>query len=237
MNIRGLQPFTMVDFPGKLACVVFVGNCNFRCGYCHNPVLVFDPESQPQISEEFFFDFLEKRKGKLDGVVISGGEPSLRSALDDFIREIKKSGFAVKLDTNGSNAKRVMRIWNEHGIDAFGIDYKAPISKYPHITNCKDEDIAKKVQEMIKFAVDNQVPTDVRTTVHRSLLSPEDLKEMRRELDALGQKKWVLQQFHPVDIIDDDLLHEPTYSDRELLDLSKEIGGETHVRGLKGILI
>ena len=146
-------------------------------------------------------------------------------------------GLMAKKKTKSGNAKRVMRIWNEHGIDAFGIDYKAPISKYPHITNCKDEDIAKKVQEMIKFAVDNQVPTDVRTTVHRSLLSPEDLKEMRRELDALGQKKWVLQQFHPVDIIDDDLLHEPTYSDRELLDLSKEIGGETHVRGLKGILI
>lgn len=237
MNIRGLQPFTMVDFPGKLACVVFVGNCNFRCGYCHNPVLVFDPESQPQISEEFFFDFLEKRKGKLDGVVISGGEPSLRSALDDFIREVKSRGFAVKLDTNGSNAERVKRIWNEHGIDAFGIDYKAPASKYPHISNCNDENIAGKVQNMIKFAVDNHVPTDVRTTVHRSLLSPEDLKEMRRELYALGQKRWVLQQFHPVDIIDDDLLYEPTYSDRELLDLAREIGNDTHVRGLKGILI
>jgi pyruvate formate lyase activating enzyme len=237
MNIRGLHPFTLVDFPGKLACVVFVGNCNFRCGYCHNPALVFDPESQPHIPEEEFFDFLDHRVGKLDGVVISGGEPSLRSALDNFIGEIKSRRFAVKLDTNGSNANRVMKICEDHGIDAFGIDYKAPVAKYPHVTNCDDADIAEKVHTLIRFAVENKIPADVRTTVHRFLLSPEDLHEMRRELDELGQEDWVLQQFHPAEIIDESLLEEDTYSDQELLNLATELGGETRVRGLKGILL
>ncbi len=237
MNIRGLHPFTMVDFPGKLACVVFVGNCNFRCGYCHNPALVFDPESQPRISEEEFFDFLQRRKGKLDGVVISGGEPSLRSALEDFIREIKSRKFQVKLDTNGTNASRTMQICVDHGIDAFGIDYKAPVAKYPHVTNCTDENIAQNVHDLIGFAVTNKIQTDVRTTVHRSLLSPDDLHIMRDELDELGQEDWVLQQFHPADIIDESLLEEPTYTDRELLELAENLGGGTRVRGLKGILL
>jgi pyruvate formate lyase activating enzyme len=170
-------------------------------------------------------------------VVISGGEPSLRSALEDFIREIKSRKFQVKLDTNGTNASRTMQICVDHGIDAFGIDYKAPVAKYPHVTNCTDENIAQNVHDLIGFAVTNKIQTDVRTTVHRSLLSPEDLHIMRDELDELGQEDWVLQQFHPADIIDESLLEEPTYTDRELLELAENLGGGTRVRGLKGILL
>jgi pyruvate formate lyase activating enzyme len=236
MNIRGIRRFTMVDYPGKMACVVFVGDCNFRCGYCHNPCLVFDPESQPLVSEEEFFDFLDKRHGKLDGVVISGGEPILRRPLPEFIKKIKDKGFMVKLDTNGSMPDKVFKIHEELGLDALGVDYKAPLDKYNHITQCANSGLGEKALKLIKFAVDNDILLDVRTTVHKSLLSESDLNKMREELSSVGLKTWTLQQFNPVDIIDDSLLEEDTYRDRELINLAKAMDN-TNVRGLNGVII
>ncbi len=236
MNIRGIVPFTLVDFPGKMACVVFVGNCNFRCGYCHNPCLVFDPESQPLINEEKFFEFLEKRQGKLDGVVISGGEPILRKALLSFVKKIKAMGFLVKLDTNGSMPEKVFKIHNEVGIDALGVDYKAPLDKYNEISQCSIPELGKKALKVISFALDNNIFIDVRTTVHKALLSKNDLSKMREELSSVGLKTWTLQQFHSGEIIDDSLLEKETYNDLELIKIAKSLG-DTNVRGLSGIII
>jgi len=236
MNIRGMARFTLVDFPGKMACIVFVGDCNFRCAYCHNPCLVFDPESQPLISEEEFFEFLEKRKGKLDGVVVSGGEPSLRKALLSFVRKIKDMGFLVKLDTNGSIPEQVIKIHNEVGLDALGVDYKAPLDKYNEISQCQIPGIGEKTLELIKFALDKKIFIDVRTTVHKALLSEADLRKMREELSSTGLGIWTLQQFHPSEIIDESLLEKENYSDRELVKISDMLG-DTKVRGLTGIII
>jgi pyruvate formate lyase activating enzyme len=227
----------MIDYPGKLSCIVFVGECNFRCPYCHNPCLVFDPESQPLIPEHDIFEFLETRKGKLDGVVISGGEPILQPKLLDFIRKVKALGFLVKLDTNGSIPKKIFDIHREVGIDALGVDYKAPVAKYNEITLCPLPDLGLKVQSVIKFALDNNIPIDVRTTVHQSLLSKEDLEIMREELNSLGLGRWTLQQFNPVEIIDESLLTKPTYTDHELYHIAKELGNGTMVRGLKGMIL
>jgi pyruvate formate lyase activating enzyme len=236
MNIRGLHKFSLVDYPGKMACIVFVGECNCRCPYCHNPCLVFDPESQPHIEDTQVFAFLEKRKGKLDGVVISGGEPSLRSGLAKFAKKIKEMGFLVKLDTNGSNPRTVIKCIEDGIIDALGVDYKAPSSLYNKIAGTHINDFAGKVHEVISYAVKKNMFIDVRTTVHKSLLSLDDLREMRKTLDGIGLKKWFLQQFHPVEIIDDELLAQPTYSDEELLSFAKSLDN-TYVRGLKGIIV
>lgn len=236
MNIRGMRTFSMIDFPGKLSCVVFAGNCNFKCAYCHNPSLVFDPESQPEITEKQFLAFLDKRVGRLDGVVISGGEPSLRRGLVSFAKKIKAKGFMIKLDTNGSVPEKVFEIHREVGINALGVDYKAPSVKYSEITNCKIPELAEKVHSVIRFAIENNISIDVRTTVHQHLLSVDELKTMRRELHSLGQKEWTLQQFNPSEIIDDNLLLHKTYTDSELLSIADSFG-DTRVRGLKGILI
>lgn len=236
MNIRGMRAFSMIDFPGKLACVVFAGNCNFKCAYCHNPALVFDPESQPEIAEKDFFSFLDKRIGRLDGVVISGGEPSLRHGLLSFVKKIKAKGFMIKLDTNGSTPEKVFEIHREAGLDALGVDYKAPSVKYKEVTNCKIPELADKVHSIIRFAIKNNISIDVRTTVHQHLLSKDDLKTMRQELRSLGQKEWTLQQFNPAEIIDDNLLQHKTYTDLELLGIADYLG-DTRVRGLKGIII
>ena len=236
MNIRGIQKFSLIDYPGKISCVLFVGDCNCRCPYCHNPCLVFDPESQPGISEEEVFTFLEKRRGKLDGVVISGGEPSLRRNLAAFAGKIKEMGFLVKLDTNGSNPEQVIEYIKEGLIDALGIDYKAPSSMYNEVTLSNIPDFAERVHRIISFAVEENVFVDIRTTIHKKLLSYHDLQIMRKELSGVGQKKWVLQQFNPVEIIDDELLESPTYSDEELVQIARTLG-DTHVRGLKGIFV
>jgi pyruvate formate lyase activating enzyme len=236
MNIRGMQKFSLVDYPGKMACILFVGDCNFRCAYCHNPCLVFDPESQPLIEEKKVIRFLRSRINKLDGVVVSGGEPSLRNGLSDFIKKIKDMGFLVKLDTNGSNPEKVIDNHKAGNIDALGVDYKAPSYKYNEVSSSCSPKLAEKVHKLIKYAVDENIFIDVRTTVHKKLLSCEDLKNMRGELDEVGLKEWTLQQFNPVEIIDDDLLMSETYSDHELVGIAQSMDN-TRVRGLKGIFI
>lgn len=237
MNIRGLQRFTMVDYPGKIACVIFNGGCNFRCPYCHNPCLVFDPESQPLIDEAQIMAFLESRRDKLDGVVISGGEPTLQSALPSYAAQIKAMGFSVKVDTNGSMPEVVISMLRDGVIDALGVDYKGPAELYNQIASCDIPDLASRVHKLLEYAVNHHVPVDVRTTVHRSLLPVEKLREMRAELNDLGIRQWTLQQFHPVEVIDETLLTLPTYTDRELLDIAKDLGGITKVRGLKGLFL
>ncbi len=237
MDIRGLTKFTLIDFPGKISCILYAGGCNFRCPYCHNPHLVIDPESQPELSENFIFDFLKRRSGKLEGVVISGGEPSLRDALIDFTRKIKDMGYLIKLDTNGSNPDVIFSIHKNGCLDALGLDYKAPASGYMELVRTNITDIAERVRKTISYAIDNNILVDVRTTVHRKFHSPENLLEMRNELNSLGVSAWTLQQFHAAEVIEDGLEGEPTYSDTELIELAQELGNHTRVRGLKGSFI
>ena len=236
MNIRGLTKFSLVDYPGKLACVVFVGNCNFRCPFCHNPYLVLDPESQPLIAEDDFLEFLQARRGKLEGVVISGGEPSLRKQLRAFAKKIKSMGFLVKLDTNGTNHKTVRELHDIGALDHLGVDYKAPSYRYAEVTGIERKDLVACVQATIGFALKARIPLDVRTTVHKSILSIEDLFDIREELDLIGIKDWTIQQFHPVELIDNGLLSIQSYSDMELLSISRRMSN-TKVRGLKGVFI
>ncbi len=237
MIIRGLQPFSMLDFPGKFSCIVFVGNCNFRCPYCHNPSLVFDPESQPEVTREYFFDFLSRRQGRLDGVVISGGEPTLHPGLPGFVDMVKNMKYLVKLDTNGTNPEMVRRIHEANRIDYIAIDYKAPAARYSLVT--RNAGHAALVQQTIRYAAEQGIPMEIRTTVHRDLLGEGDFTIMRRELDGLGAKRWYLQQFNTTspELVDDSLLGRPTYSDLELLHIAEAVGGDTHARGLTGSLI
>lgn len=231
MAINGLRKFSLIDYPGKISCVVFFGNCNFRCPFCHNPVLIFDPESQGRISPDQFADFLIQRRGKLDAVVFSGGEPSLDPDLPACAGLAKKAGFQVKLDTNGSFPQVIRSLYSEGWLDALGIDYKAPAQKYPSICGNSDPRIADRVRESIAFAVRNGIELDIRTTVHRALLSEADLRTIYEELQALGVVRWTLQQFHHAELIDESLNDVPTWSDRELKELAASLGSMARVRG------
>lgn len=236
MNIRGITKFTLVDYPGKVACIVFMGGCNFCCPYCQNPFLVIDPESQPLITEEKFFNFLDKRIGKLDAVVVSGGEPTLDDGLVEFSKKVKERGFLVKIDTNGSNLKIMKQLYDEGCLDFIGLDYKAPMEKYDNLLKTDNPDTIKKIKQTIKasilFIVNQKITYEIRTTVHKMLLSKDDLIKMRNELNEFGIREWVLQQFNPTEGLDNALLGIGTYTDEELVEIARHLPN-TKVRGLK----
>ena len=144
-EIAGLQKTTFIDYPEKIACIVFTQGCNFSCGYCHNPELF--EHKEPALSVQAFFEFLNKRKGKLDGVVITGGEPTLHKDLKEFIKSIKDLGFLVKLDTNGTNPDLLQELFNQNLLDYVAMDIKAPLNKYEQVTrvNVNIEKIQKSI--------------------------------------------------------------------------------------------
>lgn len=233
MPVSGLQKFSLIDYPGKLCCIVFFGHCNFRCPYCHNPALVFDPESQGSMSPVELARFLESRKGKLDGVVFSGGEPTLDPDLPICMKAAKELGFSVKLDTNGTSPDVIRLLHGQHTLDSLGIDFKAPFSDYPRITFIQNPHLAEKVKESMRYALSQGIELEIRTTVHKKILSPEMLKTMYAELRELGIEKWVLQQFHKAELIDEELNSEETYSDSELTALARSLGPAVSVRGCR----
>ena len=212
--IGGIQKTTLVDFPGKVAAIVFTQGCNFRCGYCHNPSLIskshFELDSE-SFTKEKFFSFLKNRIGKLDGVVITGGEPTLQSGLYDFIKEIKQMGFEVKLDTNGTNPQIIEQLIKDNLLDYIAMDIKAPIEKYDLITcvNTNKDDILKTI-ELIK---NSKVDYEFRTTVLKSQLSYDDFNQIGQIIK--GAKRYYLQKFVPAEILDKKLVTEVTYSNEE----------------------
>ena len=238
MDLRGFAKFSLVDYPGRISSIVFAGGCNLRCPFCHNPCLVLDPTSQPRVTEREFFKFLNTRKGLLEGVVVSGGEPTLQKDLPEFVSGIKERGFLVKLDTNGTHPEVLGPLLAAHAIDDLGIDYKVPAARYSEVAAdpAQGEIFAANVAKSIRLAFASGIEPDIRTTVHRELLSPADLAQMWNELQELGVNRWYLQQFNPVEVLADGLEKCETYADSELAKLAHglDANGRVRVRGLHG---
>lgn len=209
MRIAGLQKSSLIDYPEKIACIVFTQGCNFRCGYCHNPELFENKE--PLISLEAFFDFLKSRQGKLDGVVITGGEPTLQKDLKEFIKNIKDLGFLVKLDSNGTNYEVLKDLVNENLLDYIAMDIKAPIDKYEFIVNCNVN--IENIKKSINLIKNSGIDYEFRTTVLKSQLSYEDFEKIGQLIS--GAKRYYLQKFVPSKILDETLMGEETYSNQE----------------------
>jgi pyruvate formate lyase activating enzyme len=197
VRIGGFLPFSLIDFPGCISCVLFTQGCPFRCPYCHNPELVEPSRFGPTFSEDQFFAFLKTRKGRLDGVVITGGEPTIQHDLLEFIKEIKKEGFRVKLDTNGTRPDVVKRLQDEGLVDYFAMDIKAPLEKYETIVGTKVAISA--IFETIQCIMKGPIDYEFRTTVVKDLLSFEDIIEIAKSIK--GAKKYVLQRFLPNKIL------------------------------------
>ncbi len=188
MTVSGMVKSSFVDYPGLLACVLFVPGCNYNCFYCHNRQLI--DGTHEIMLPGYVEDFLKRRAGMLDGVVISGGEPTLQPDLMFFLESIKSLGYKIKLDTNGSSPKVVREIWNAGLCDYFAVDYKAPKSRYREI--CGLEADAKKVLETIRMLYESSARFEVRTTVIPQLAEP-DLILMAKELPPLP--KYVLNKY------------------------------------------
>ena len=192
MRIDGLQKMTLLDFPGKVACTVFTGGCNFRCPFCHNALLVTKLPEKPDYTEDEILSFLEKRVGLLDGVAITGGEPLLNPDIGDFIRKIRDMGYAVKLDTNGSFPERLKAIVGEGLVDYVAMDIKNRREKYAETIGLKNLDLSK-IEESIEFLKSGAVDYEFRTTVVKQFHTVEDIRAAAEWIS--GAKRYFLQNF------------------------------------------
>lgn len=192
MKIHGLNKLTLLDYPGHMACTVFTGHCNMRCPFCHNAPLVLFPDTQPELPPEKFFTFLAKRRGILEGVCITGGEPTLAPDLAQFIEKIKALGYLVKLDTNGTNPDLLRRLVAANLIDFVAMDIKSSLAHYAEavgIANfCTDA-----VRESADFLMHAGIPYEFRTTVVRELHSANIFSEIGTWLH--GADHYYLQAF------------------------------------------
>ena len=211
MLLLGLTKTTLLDYPGHVASTIFTGGCNFRCPFCHNGQLVLNPAGEESISEEEVFDHLRKRKNVLDGVCITGGEPTIQADLYIFIQKIKDMGYSIKLDTNGTNPQLLEKLVEDKLIDYVAMDVKNTSLKYPETAFCT-ENALKRVKESVDYLLKGMIPYEFRTTVVRELHDAGDLKEIASWI--AGADCWYIQSYKDSDNVIDHRFH--AYSKEEL---------------------
>ena len=234
MIIAGLVKFSLNDFPGKTSAVVFTRGCNFRCRYCHNPELVLPEKYAPEISTDEIFNFLETRQGKLDAVCVTGGEPTQHADLPEFLEKIKKMGFLVKLDSNGTRPEVLEKIIEKKLVDYIAMDIKAPFEKYQDITGvaAAPEKLKKSVQIILASGTSpaGSAPTgsspfglqhEFRTTIVKSLTTFDDLRKIAQSVR--GAQNYFLQRFVPTKLNDPTLMNDVSYSEGDLNELATEL--------------
>lgn len=203
LNIQGLQKTTLLDYPGHVAATVFFGGCNMRCGFCHNMDIVVT-DASPAYTDRDILDFLSKRTGILDGVCLTGGEPTLYSDLPGFIEKIRESGFMVKLDTNGTNPRMLEKLVNEGLIDYVAMDIKTSLSNYEAACgfNCID---TKPIKESIDFLLRGECEYEFRTTAVAEYLDDRSVSEIASTI--AGAKRYYLQGYVESEFVPDKSLH------------------------------
>lgn len=221
--IGGLQKSSLIDYPEKIAAIIFTQGCNFRCPYCHNPELI---EGKGE-TVNGVLEFLKTRIGKLDGVVITGGEPTIHKDLPEFIKEIKGLGFAVKLDTNGTNPEMLNTLIQEKLIDYVAMDIKAPIGqysdKYSEVTcsSVNIDNILKSIEILKNSQIYQNFDYEFRTTVVKSQLTTDDFEEIGKLIK--GSKKYYLQKFVPSKTLNKTFMNQTTYTDEEFIQIIKAL--------------
>ena len=196
MKIAGLQKLTLLDYPGKTACTVFFGGCNFRCPFCHNWELL-DGSYPPQMDDEQLISFLQKRKGILDGVCITGGEPLLSDAIIPLLEKIRGLGYAIKIDTNGSFPERLKRIIDAGLADYVAMDIKNSPEKYAETSGGFSD--MEKIRQSIALLVNGSIDYEFRTTVVDELHKADDFHGIGKLIS--GAEKWHLQKFADRDTV------------------------------------
>jgi pyruvate formate lyase activating enzyme len=217
MEFGGFEKFTLIDYPTKVAAMVYTIGCPFRCPYCHNPELV-NETCEVRIDEKEILDFLDGRKGMLDALVITGGEPSMHGEkLISFMREVKSRGFLVKLDSNGVDPEFLQKVLDEKLVDYIAMDIKSPFLKYSQTVSMPvDVEAIKRSIEIIK---NSGVEYEFRTTIVKSMLSTEDIEQIGREIE--GASTYYLQKFIPTKCVNPQFLKKVTYSDEEFAELTR----------------
>jgi len=216
-NIKGFIDISLVDWDGKVSSVIFLPNCNFRCPFCQNAKLVLNPDEIPTISFEEIENRLRRLKNWIDGVVITGGEPTLHNKLRLLCAKLKELGFKVKLDTNGTNPNFLQGLMNEKLIDYVALDVKAPLNqeKYLKATGVRSDKLLEKILETLNILREGTIEYEFRTTVVPSIHAEQDIEEICKSIK--GCQKYVIQNFRPTEnMIDPKLQTVKPFSRREL---------------------
>ncbi|MFA7171592.1 MAG: anaerobic ribonucleoside-triphosphate reductase activating protein [Candidatus Paceibacterota bacterium] len=231
MLIGGLQKFTALDYPGKIAATIFTVGCNFRCPFCHNGEIVESgaEAGYEMIDEKEVLDFLKTRQGELDGLCITGGEPTLQKDLADFIMKVKNLGFPVKLDTNGANYAVVENLVKSNLIDYFAIDIKTAFHKYHRVAAPKEG--AQEILKSLELIINSEIPLELRTTVAPGIVGPEDFDDI---ILAICEKnpnilprlcRYSVQAFRPQKCLDKDYEKVYPYEDSVLEEIAVKLRG------------
>jgi pyruvate formate lyase activating enzyme len=228
-EVKGFIKDSLVDWPGKISAVVFLGGCNFRCPYCYNADLVLRPEKLPNIELDRIAGYLVSNP-LLDGVVVSGGEPTIHPDLPELIKWLRSFNLQVKLDTNGSNPEMLRRLLEEGLVDYVAMDLKAPLDRESY-RRATGADCVEKVRESIEILMDDSVPYEFRTTVVPGFLTEEDVVRMAKQVR--GARRYALQQFKPAKELVGILENTDPYPPEALRRLARRIRryvGEVEVR-------
>lgn len=228
MRIAGLIKTTLLDYPGKVACTVFTYGCNFRCDFCHNALLVTE-ENNDNISQDEFFSFLSKRTGILDGVCISGGEPTLQKDLPEFVKKIKDMGFCVKLDTNGYMPDVLQELIDNGLIDYVAMDIKSSPDNYSSICGVNID--IEKIKKSVDILKEGKIDYEFRTTCVKEYHTNEDFEKIASWLQ--GDSKYYLQHFEDSgNLIGNNL---SAFTKEETKEIEKIFLGRVPNIGLRGV--
>jgi pyruvate formate lyase activating enzyme len=218
IDVRGFIETSFLDWDGKITSVIFVPNCDFRCPYCSNSSLIKKIESLPPLDLEIIDEFLIKRQNFIDGVVITGGEPTLQPDLPNYIRHLKSLGFLIKLDTNGSNPQMLKNLLSGKLLDYMAMDIKAPLDERYYKVAAAQVDL-NKIKESIRILLDSDIDYEFRTTICPAFLSEKDIEDIARAIS--GAKKYVLQQFVPKDTLDPEFEKIKPYPKEKLMTIAE----------------
>lgn len=230
--VKGWIKTTLIDFPGQIASILFLGGCNLRCPMCHNADLVLRPAALPDIPLELIFDHLKKNAGKLTGVVVSGGEPCVNARLIPMLRQFRAMGLAIKLDTNGFYPNILGEILAEKLIDYAAIDVKAPPEKYALLCGLPSVDM-DRFQQSLDLLIESRIDHEFRTTVVPNLILEKDVAAIAQWLPP--QSTYILQQFRPQNCLDpayNDLIPYPVDVLRRMQARAEESLNAVSIRGI-----
>ena len=236
MRIQGLQKLTLLDYPERMACTVFTAGCNFRCPFCHNASLVTHIPEKADVDEERFFAFLKKRKGILDGVCVTGGEPLLQADIEDFLQKIKELGYLVKLDTNGTNPTKLKELLNNNELrpDFIAMDIKTSPSRYNELSVNHSEQINYEalIKTSIQLIENHQtIQKEYRTVLVPTLITNTDIENISKILPK--DASWNFSNFENFNCLNSEYNNIQPYSEQEinnLVSIAKKIIKKTKIR-------
>jgi len=230
MKIGGIQKTSLLDYPDEISAIIWTIGCNFRCPYCYNKDIVLGNVKTISVNE--VTSFLEKRKGLLDALVITGGEPFLQEDILNFCEKVKKLSYLIKIDTNGTYPKKLKNLIDKKLIDYVAMDIKAPKEKYQKLTNVKVN--IKKIDESVSILRNSKIDYEFRTTFVPELLNKNDIIEIAKWLK--NSKKFFLQQFKPISpMISDKLQYNSAYPKEKLIETLEEIKSYFDICDIRGI--